>query len=181
MGWTLPPLSLTNNDNIKDFVLPVYLTVCPALSSDHLPVLIDITCRTSFQRLSDRPEFKRVDCAAYQACLEDRLPGNSVINDEDSIHKCVKELSSAIQEALAASAPKRRPRADPRPPLSAGIRDEIRLTIRLKRQWHVTRHPALKVRVSRLQRSVTHRLNEWRNEQWSVVLESLDSADQSLW
>jgi hypothetical protein len=35
--------------------------------------------------------------------------------------------------------------------------------------------------VNRLQRSVTHRLNEWRNEQWSDALESLDSADQSLW
>jgi hypothetical protein len=35
--------------------------------------------------------------------------------------------------------------------------------------------------VNRLQRSVTHRLNEWRIKQWCDVLESLDSADQSLW
>jgi hypothetical protein len=165
----------------KDFVLPAYLTVCPALSSDHLPVLIDTTCRTSFQRLLNRPDFKRVDWEAYQACLEDRLPGNPVINEDESIDKCVEELSSAIQEALAASAPKRRPRADPRPPLPAVIRDEIRLKNRLKRQWQVTRDPALKARVNRLQRSVTVRLNEWRNEQWSDVLESLDSVDQSLW
>jgi hypothetical protein len=82
---------------VKGFVLPLYLIVCPALSSDHLPVLIDTTCRTSFQRLLDRPDFKRVDWAAYQACLEDRLPGNPVINDEESIDKCVEELSSAIQ------------------------------------------------------------------------------------
>jgi hypothetical protein len=26
---------------VKDFVLPVHLTVCAALSSDHLPILID--------------------------------------------------------------------------------------------------------------------------------------------
>jgi hypothetical protein len=26
---------------VKDFLLPVYLTVCAALSSDHLPILID--------------------------------------------------------------------------------------------------------------------------------------------
>jgi hypothetical protein len=166
---------------VKDFVLPLYLTVCPALSSDHLPVLIDTTCRTSFQRLLDRPDFKRVDWAAYQACLEDRLPGNPVINDEESIDKCVEELSSAIQEALAASAPKSRPRADPRPPLPAGIGEEMHLKIRLKGQWQVTRDPALKSRSNRLQRSVTHRLNKWRNEQWSDVLESPDSADQSLW
>jgi hypothetical protein len=28
---------------------------------------------------------------------------------------------------------------------------------------------------------VTYRLNEWRNEQWTDALESLDSEDQSLW
>jgi hypothetical protein len=33
---------------VKDFVLPVHLTACPALSLHHLPVLIDTTCRTSF-------------------------------------------------------------------------------------------------------------------------------------
>jgi hypothetical protein len=33
---------------VKDFVLTVYLTVCSALSSDHLPILIDTTCRSSF-------------------------------------------------------------------------------------------------------------------------------------
>jgi hypothetical protein len=126
----------TNPDVLDIFVVKdfVYLSVCPTLSKNHLPVLIDTTYRTSFQHLLDRPDFKPVDCVAYQACLQDRLPGNSVVNNEVSMDKCVEELSSAIQESLAASAPKRRPRADPRPPLPAGIRDEISLNNRLKRQ-----------------------------------------------
>jgi hypothetical protein len=33
---------------------------------------------------------------------------------------------------------------------------------------------------NRFQTSVTHQLNEWRNEEWSDVQESLDSAGQSL-
>ena len=45
----------------------------------------------------------------------------------------------------------------------------------------VTRDPALKAEVNRLQRSVTRRLNEWRNDQWSTTLESLNPEDQSLW
>jgi hypothetical protein len=36
-------------------------------------------------------------------------------NDEEAIEKCVEELTSAIQEATGASAPKRRRRAEPRP------------------------------------------------------------------
>jgi hypothetical protein len=65
-----------------------------------------------------------VDSVAYQACLESRHPGKP---EEELIGKCVEELSSAIQEALTASEPKRRPRADPRPSLPASIHDEIRL------------------------------------------------------
>jgi hypothetical protein len=57
----------------------------------------------------------------------------------------------------------------------------MRLKNRPKRQWQVTRDLALKARVIRFQKSATHRLREWRNEQWSDVLESLESADQSLW
>jgi hypothetical protein len=50
-----------------------------------------------------------MDWVAYQACLEDRLPGNPSVNDEEAIDKCLEDLSNAIQEALAASAPRRRP------------------------------------------------------------------------
>jgi hypothetical protein len=53
-----------------------------------------------------------MDWAAFQARLEDRLPEYPVVKDEEAIDKHVKELTSAIQEATAASAPKRRPRAD---------------------------------------------------------------------
>jgi len=43
---------------VKGFPLSVYLTSCSALSSDHLPVLIDTKCRSSFQHPPDRPDFR---------------------------------------------------------------------------------------------------------------------------
>jgi hypothetical protein len=128
---------------VKDFVIPVHLTVCAALSSDHLPILIDTSCRSSFHNLPDRPDFTRMDWATFQTCLEHRLPGNPVVVDEEAIDKCLEEPTSAIHEATAASTPRRRPRADPRPPLPASIQDEIRLKNRLRRQWQITRDPAL--------------------------------------
>jgi hypothetical protein len=67
----------------------------------------------------------RINWAGFQACLEDRLPGNPAVNDDYEIDKCVEELTSAIQEAMAASAPKRRHGADPWPPLTASIQDKI--------------------------------------------------------
>jgi hypothetical protein len=53
-----------------------------------------------------------MDWAAFQSCIADRLPGNPVVNDEEAVEKCVAKLTSDT----AASAPKRRPHADPWPP-----------------------------------------------------------------
>jgi hypothetical protein len=111
-----------------------------------------------------------MEWAASQACLEHRLPGNPVVVDEGAIDKCLEELTSAIHEATAATAPRSRPRADPRPPLPASIQDELRLNNRLRMQWQITRDPALKAHINCLQRSVTYQLNEWRNDQWSDSL-----------
>jgi len=97
-----------------------------------------------------------------------------------AIDTCVENFSDAVLKALVAFTPKRRPRDDPRPLIPAGIHDEIRLKNRLRRQWQVTRDPALKAEVNRLQCSVARRLNDSRNDQWSATLESLDSEDQSL-
>jgi hypothetical protein len=159
----------------------VYMTTCSALSSDHLPVLIDIQCRSSFLNPPDRPDLRKTDWTRFQACLENGLPSNPELPSVMAIDSCVKELSSAISKALTVSTPKSRPRADPRPSLPAHIKDEIRLKNRLKRQWQTTRDPALKAEANRLQRSETSKLNEWRNDQWSNTLESLDPEDQSLW
>ena len=79
------------------------------------------------------------------------------------------------------SNPKRRTRDEKSPTIPTGFQEDIRLKIQLRKQWQITRVPTLKAEVIRLQRSVTRRLNEWRNDQWSATLESLDPKDQSLW
>jgi hypothetical protein len=103
---------------VKDFVLRVHLTVCAVLSSDHLPILIDTSCRSFFHNLPDRPDFTRVDWAAFQACLEHILPGNPLVVDEEAIDKCLEELTSAIHEATAASHPRRANTCRPTTPSS---------------------------------------------------------------
>ena len=165
----------------KDLVSQVYPTTCSALSSDHLHILFDTQCRSSFLSPPDRPFLRKADWLKFQACLEAGLTSNPDLRDEVAIDARVKELSCAITKALKDSAPKCRPRGDPRPPLLAHIQDEIRLKSRLRRRWQIRRDPALKAEVNRLQRSVTNQLNEWRKDQWSNTLESLDPDDKSLW
>jgi hypothetical protein len=121
-----------------------------------------------------------MDWAAFQACLEDRLLVNPAVDEKKAVDKCVDEFASAMQEAIAAFAPKRRPRGDLRPPLPASIQDEMRLKNLLKKQWQVARDPSLKDQVNRLQRPATYLMNESRNDQWSDTLEFLHTEDQSL-
>ena len=58
----------------KNLTSLVYLTSCSALSSDHLPVLIDTTCRSSSQHPPDSPDFRRTEWANFQTDLEDQIP-----------------------------------------------------------------------------------------------------------
>jgi hypothetical protein len=50
----------------KELPFPVYLTSCSSLCWDHLPVLIDTACRSSFHQPPDRPNFRRTDRANFQ-------------------------------------------------------------------------------------------------------------------
>jgi len=113
--------------------------------------------------------------------MEDQIPFDPELQDGMAIDMCAENSSGAVPKALAASTPKRRPPAKPRPPIRAGIQDEIRLKSRLRRQWQVTRDTTLRSEVNRLQRSVTRQLNDWRNDRWNATLESSDPENQSLW
>ena len=59
---------------VKEFTFAVYRTSCSALISDHLPVHIDTTCRSSFLHLPDLLDFRRTDWANFQVHLEDQIP-----------------------------------------------------------------------------------------------------------
>jgi hypothetical protein len=69
---------------------------------------------------------------------------------------------------------------DPRPPIPVPIQDEIRLKKLLRRQWQICRDLALNTAINRFGMSLPLKLNEWRNDQWSSTVESLDPEDQSL-
>jgi hypothetical protein len=69
-----------------------------------------------------------------------------------AIDTYVENFSGAVLKALAASSPKRHPGDEPRSPITAVIQDEICLKTRLRGKWQITKDPALKAKVNRLQR-----------------------------
>jgi hypothetical protein len=66
----------------KNLLFPVYLTSCSALISDHLPVLIDTACGTSFHYPPDRADFRHTDYAYFQNYLEDEFPFDLDLQNE---------------------------------------------------------------------------------------------------
>jgi hypothetical protein len=90
----------------KNVPTPVHLTAFSALSSDHLPILIDTMCRSSFLNPPDHPDFKRTDWSKFLACLNNVIPFNAETADEAGIDACVGSLTSAISGALEVSTPK---------------------------------------------------------------------------
>jgi hypothetical protein len=79
----------------RDLVFPVHQITCSAMSSDHLPVLIDTKCRSSFLSPPDRPDLKKTDWLKFHACLEAGMPPSPDLPNEGAIHACVKELTGA--------------------------------------------------------------------------------------
>jgi endonuclease/exonuclease/phosphatase family metal-dependent hydrolase len=58
----------------RDVPSSVALTSCSAISSDHLPILIDTGCRSTFQHPPNRPDVWRTDWANFQTLLEAEIP-----------------------------------------------------------------------------------------------------------
>jgi endonuclease/exonuclease/phosphatase family metal-dependent hydrolase len=54
----------------KDLPTPVYLTTCSTLISDHLYILINTECLSSFLNLPDRPGLRKTDWCKFQMFLE---------------------------------------------------------------------------------------------------------------
>jgi hypothetical protein len=79
---------------------PVYLISCLALSSDHLPVLTDTGCHSSFHHPPNRADFRRTDWAKFQTYLEDQVPFDPNLNNDMAIDTCVENFSGAVLKVL---------------------------------------------------------------------------------
>jgi hypothetical protein len=131
----------------KYLIIPMYPTTCSALTSDHLPTLIDTRGRSSFFNPLDRPDLRRTDLSKNRTCLESGLPSNADFPNDVAIYSCVNELSSAISKALAQSNPNCFPHDDPRPHIGLypGCNSPN------SGRWQICRDPDLIYKANRIQ------------------------------
>jgi hypothetical protein len=104
----------SDTPDVFDFVITrnlpfsVALASCSAVSSDHLPLIIDSGCRSSFYNQSDRLNVRHTDWAISQTQLETQIPLIPELHNAKDTDSCVENLSGAILGARTASTPKRR-------------------------------------------------------------------------
>ena len=92
----------------------------------------------------------------------------------DDIDARLDEQSSAIYEAMSASAPKSQPANQAIVSILFTILPNIGEENRLRRQCQIGRDPATKNRVYCLKMWIGIELNEWRNSQWADTIGSLN-------
>ena len=92
----------------KNLSFPAYLTSCSSLSSDHLPVLIDYSYRSSFHNPPDLSDFKRTDWAKFQTQLEELIPFDFELHNDMAIDTCVENgaLSQGTRQRQHPSVPR---------------------------------------------------------------------------
>jgi len=113
---TTNPYNPFANPDFLDIVLtkrlsfPVYLTSSSALSSDHLPVLINTAYLSTFHHPPDRPDIRCTDWAKFHANLEDLIPFDPELHNEMALDTYVENFHRAVLTARETSTPKRPPR-----------------------------------------------------------------------
>ena len=159
----------------------MFLTSCSEQSSDHLPVLTDTACRFSFSAPTGSFWFV-LHCRGQipNSLGKSNSIRSGIAQRNDNRHvrwdllRRRSEVSESIYSQVSLSW---------WPTTSDNGQHSGRNSLknRLWKQWQITRDSALKAEVNCLKMSVTRRLDDWRNDQWSSALESLDPEDQSLW
>jgi hypothetical protein len=82
------------------------------------------------------------DRAKFQNHMKAKTPTIPEEHNGNDIDTCVKKISGAIVEAVAASNPKGLSHEDPCPRNPGSIQDKILIKCRLRKRWQDTSDPA---------------------------------------
>jgi hypothetical protein len=129
---------------VIDFVIPVNLTVCSALSLYHCLVTVDLQGRSSLLALPEQQCLKQVGWTHFWDHLCNRLNENPRVDSVKDMEVRPNELTSAILEAITVPAAKRQLAKQPQLLNLPTIFTNIHKKTRLRRQWQIDSNPITK-------------------------------------
>lgn len=162
---------------IKDVELVHRVTTLNELSSDHLPVLLEL----GHGEGPRAPVASSISWPAFTDHLQQNLGPIRQISDAQELDEAVERFTVTIGESLRFAtntfAARDRKWALPRP-----LRELISERNRVRRAWQRTWDPDLRTRYRRLRDEVRKELTEFRNASFDAKLDSLNAEDDvSCW
>ncbi|GFV16302.1 probable RNA-directed DNA polymerase from transposon X-element [Trichonephila clavipes] len=153
-------------------------TSIPELSSDHNPVLFEVSLDNFTSPALSTYSFP--NWYKFQDLLTNSLPGNPRISNPEDIENAIKNFNDCYNSALSHSSTFKcinKPLFSI-PPL---IRDKIKSKNRIRKAWQITKNPLLKSQLNRLQKDIKKDLNHLKNEKWNNMLSEATPDDDSLY
>lgn len=164
---------------LKDLMYQYDMYVTDDLSSDHVPVIFEIST-TPASREPPRGLQVRTDWGLYGHLLVEQLTVPPPANTTNELDMFVSEMQTTLSEALVAASRPAPPR-NTRSALPPNLRAAIGKRRRLRRIWQRTRHPATKRAFNHQCDLVKRLLFDYRNESWNTYLSGLDLENGSAW
>ncbi|KAF8789716.1 putative RNA-directed DNA polymerase like protein [Argiope bruennichi] len=147
------------------------------LSSDHNPVLFEIDININLSALPKT--IKTKNWSVFSTIIQNSIPGNPLIETTQDIDDAITKFTASIVTALNQASKAKIIKGPPRK-LPPEIVDKIKLKNRWHKFWQMTFYPPYKLLFTKLQNEIREDINEYDNNSWKELLESLNPEDNSL-
>ena len=151
------------------------------LSSDHLPITSTINLRYEVVE-NQYYAYNNANWRRFSKLIYRNLPLVDVaeISNTVQVDNMINTFNSTIKMAIDASVPKRRitPHSKPFP---NNIKVMIQIRNVYRRNWKRYRDIEDHRQMTRLNKSITKEIAEFRNQSWNSMLSSLDKSSPPFW
>jgi len=184
------PTDRRKNPDLLDFCITKgipnnYLSAksCLDLSSDHSPVIVQISTRILNKTKSQNLYNKKTDWNQYRSILNERINLNVPLKTEENLEHAIKTLNENIQEAAKFATPNMKSiNSDVIYPIE--IKNMIVNKRKLRKRWQITRCPMDKQILNRATKEIKNALYDMKNaciQNYLKNLTATEITEYSLW
>ena len=156
------------------------LTVHKELSSDHLPIYIELYDKINTDNETKTWTFKNTNWKIFGKLLTAEIQIQSEIKTPEKLDEVVDSFTKILQKTRDKTATKisLKPKEDNLP---TEILDLIKFKNKIKNKWTKHRRLQDRIRLQALQDTIKDKITTHKNNAWSEILRGLSVQDNSLW
>lgn len=157
----------------------VHVTTLNELSSDHNPILLELT--DSPITTSSPPPNLQINWDKFYHTLNAEKPNTALLtNSKQNIDISIQALTNSIQSALD-NCSYTRDRGSRRLVIPAEIQQEINEKTRIRREWQLNRDPQIKRSLNSKIKTIRLMLQTHRKDEWDKYIASMNQNENSIY